>query len=95
MTLRIKSDNSIKVVGVDLPVSNTNGVVYSKPECIHQYCPHPEKCKAQGKCINCQHKNITQYCSNCEMEYHDERINCQVCGEKLFYRCDDCEELLK
>jgi len=34
----------------DLPKSSK---VYSKDECIFQYCPHPELCEQEGKCM-CQ-----------------------------------------
>ena len=29
--------------------------VYSRPECVFNYCPHPEKCKADSECL-CQQK---------------------------------------
>lgn len=36
--------------------------VYSRPECVFKYCPHPEKCKSGNECL-CKKDKLTGECN--------------------------------
>ena len=42
----------VKMVDVEIDIKDNieSAIVFSRPECVFEYCPHPKMCK--DKCLN-------------------------------------------